>query len=63
MPVKSKSQWRRLGAMLDRGEITKAKFDEWTEGVSYDSLSERIGKKKRVAKKHKKKAKKKAKRV
>ncbi len=47
MPFKSRSQWRKFGAMLNRGEISKAKFDEYAQGVDYDKLPERIGKKKK----------------
>ena len=54
MPIKSKAQWRRFAAMLRRGEISRAKFDEWTHGVSFKSLPERVqGKKKRKRSKRK----------
>ena len=45
MPVKSKAQFRKFGAMYERGEISKKKLDEWTKGVDYNKLPERAKKK------------------
>lgn len=53
MPLKSKSQLRKFGAMLSRGEISKAKFDEWAHATkNIKKLPEKVKKsKKRKGKK------------
>lgn len=43
MPFKSKSQRRKFHAMLNRGEISKSKVDEW-ERETKDNLPERVKK-------------------
>lgn len=43
MPFRSKSQVRRFGAMVKRGEISKRKFREWlNETPSVGKLPERV---------------------
>lgn len=46
MPVKSKSQWRKLASEVNKGRMSQRKFQEWTHGINYDKLPER--KKKRT---------------
>ena len=46
-PVKSKQQWRKIWALVERGELTREKAKEMTEGVDYDKLPEKVKKKKR----------------
>jgi hypothetical protein len=47
-PFRSKSQVRKFGAMLKRGEITQATFDKWVKHTpkSLKKLPERVRKKK-----------------
>lgn len=40
--VKSKAQWAKFGAMMKRGEMSKAEFDRRVKGVDYDSLPEHV---------------------
>lgn len=48
MSFKSKSQLRKFGAMVKRGEMSKKTFDEWlSETPNVKSLPERLGKKKK----------------
>lgn len=48
MPFKSKAQVRKFGAMLKRGEISKATFNKWVKHTpNIKKLPERIKKKKR----------------
>ena len=53
MPFRSKSQVRKFGAMLRRGEISQATFDKWVKHTkgSLKKLPERIKKKKIIKKK------------
>jgi len=51
MPVKSKSQWRKIWAMVERGEMTKEKAREMTAGQNYKNLPESAPKKKKKRKK------------
>ena len=46
-PVRSKSQWRALAAKRRAGQISQAMWEEWTKGVKYDSLPEKVKKKRR----------------
>jgi len=49
MPFRSKSQVRRFGAMVKRGEISKEKFREWlSETPSVKALPERVKSKNKV---------------
>jgi hypothetical protein len=55
MPFRSKAQVRKFGAMVKRGEMSKAKFEEWLhETPNIKRLPERVGKKKVIKKKSKK---------
>ena len=46
MPFKSKSQVRKFGAMVERGEMSQAEFDKWLhETPSVKMLPERLKKK------------------
>jgi len=48
MPFKSKAQVRKFGAMVKRGEMSKAKFEEWLHKTpNIKKLPERIKKKKK----------------
>ena len=48
MPLKSKVQARKFGAMLKSGEISKATFDKWMKHTSnIKKLPERVKKKKK----------------
>jgi hypothetical protein len=58
MPFKSKAQRRKFYAMYQRGEITKAKLDEWERATTGKTLPERA-RSKTNAKKTRKKVKKK----
>lgn len=40
MPFKSKAQFRKFGAMLSRGEIDKATFDEYAHSTDFSKLPE-----------------------
>jgi hypothetical protein len=42
MPFSSKAQWRKFGELLEQGKISQETFDEWSHGVDYDSLPERV---------------------
>ena len=43
MPFKSKSQVRKFGAMVKRGEMTQAEFNKWLhETPSVKKLPERL---------------------
>ena len=43
MPFKSKSQWRMMGAKMARGEISKARFDEWArKSPKYGKLPNKV---------------------
>ena len=57
MPFRSKSQVRKFGAMLNRGEISQATFDKWVKHTkgSLKKLPERVKKKKKIKKKKKRK--------
>ena len=47
-PFRSKSQLRKFGAMVKRGEMSQKKFDQWLrETPNIKSLPERVGKKKK----------------
>lgn len=47
MPFKSKSQMRKFGAMMNRGEISKSKFKEWAHKTrNIKGLPEKVSKKK-----------------
>ena len=51
MPFRSKSQMRKFGAMLSRGEISKKKFDEWAHATkNIKKLPEKVKKKKKGGK-------------
>jgi len=58
MPFRSKAQVRKFGAMVRRGEMSKAKFEEWLhETPNIKRLPERVKKKtkkKKVTREHKK---------
>jgi len=55
MPFKSKAQVRKFGAMVKRGEMSKAEFDKWLKHTpNIKGLPERVGKKKVIKKKSKK---------
>jgi len=45
LPAKSKQQWNKMFALYKRGEITKEELDRFVKGVDYDSLPERVAKK------------------
>lgn len=45
MPFKSEAQRERARKQMERGEITKEKFDEWNEGTP-KNLPERLHPKK-----------------
>jgi len=47
-PFRSKSQVRKFGAMLNRGEISKATFDKWVKHTkgSLKKLPEKVKKNK-----------------
>ena len=48
MPFKSKAQVKKFGAMLKRGEITKATFNKWVKHTpSIKKLPERVKRKKK----------------
>ena len=48
IPFKSKSQVRRFGVKLERGEISKATFEKWKKHTpSMKKLPERAEKKKK----------------
>jgi len=48
MPFKSKAQVRKFGAMVKRGEMSKAKFEEWLHKTpNIKKLPERVKKKKK----------------
>ena len=48
MPFKSKSQLRKFGAMLNRGEISKATFDKWVKHTpNIKKLPEKVKKNKK----------------
>ena len=51
MPFKSKAQIRKFGAMLKRGEITKATFNKW---MKHTPNIEKLPERKRKTKKKKK---------
>ena len=56
MPLKSKAQLRKFGAMASRGEISQAEFKEWIyKTKNIKALPERVKKKKKkkVSKKRK----------
>lgn len=62
MPFKSKSQVRRFGAMVKRGEVSKKKFQQWLdETPNIKSLPERIKKKKKKTTKQTKRKRRKSK--
>lgn len=47
-PFRSKSQVRKFGAMVKRGEISQRKFDEWLKATpSVKKLPEKVKKKKK----------------
>ena len=51
MPFRSKSQLRKFGAMLSRGEISKKKFDEWAHATkNIKKLPEKVKKSKKKCK-------------
>lgn len=64
-PFKSRSQLRKFGAMVKRGEISQAKFDEWAHATkNIKKLPERVKPKKKsklakkkIMRKYKKKVK------
>jgi len=43
-PAKSKNQFRKMYALYEAGEITKAELDKFTKGVDFDKLPKRKGK-------------------
>ena len=48
MPLKSKSQLRKFGAMAGRGEISQAEFKEWRDKTkNIKALPEKVKKKKK----------------
>lgn len=48
IPFKSKAQIGKFGAMVKRGEMSKAKFEEWLhETPNIKSLPKRVKKKKK----------------
>jgi len=52
MPFKSKAQMRKFGAMLKRGEISKATFDKWVKHTkNIKSLPEKVKKRKKKKRK------------
>ena len=55
MPFKSASQRRKFYAMLARGEISKAKVEEWEKATKGKKLPERVKPKKKSTKKRAKK--------
>ena len=61
MPFKSQAQRRKFYAMLARGEISKAKVEEWDKATGKKKLPERVKKVAKHAKKARKKVKKKTK--
>lgn len=47
MPIKSKSQLRKFGAMLKRKEISKSTFEKWVRHTpNIKKLPEKVRKKK-----------------
>ncbi len=42
MPARSKAQYRKMLALYKAGHIDKETLEEWTKGVDYDSLPERL---------------------
>lgn len=50
MPFKSQAQVRKFGALMRRGKISKAKFDEWAHATDMSHLPERKDKTKYVRK-------------
>ena len=52
MPFRSKAQVRKFGAMVKRGEMSKAKFEEWLHGTpNIKRLPEKVKKKTKKIKK------------
>jgi len=47
MPATSKAQWRKLALLHKQGKISDEEWRRFTEGVNYDSLPERVKKKRR----------------
>lgn len=45
MPVRSKAQLAKFGALKAQGKISDAMFHEWTQGVDTSKLPERVGEK------------------
>jgi len=51
MPLRSKAQLRKFGAMLTRHEISKATFDKWVKHTpNIKKLPERVKKSKKKCK-------------
>ena len=57
MPFKSQAQRRKFYAMLARGEISKAKVEEWEKATKGKKLPERVKPKKKTTKKRSRKKK------
>lgn len=51
MPVKSRRQWRKLWALVERDEMTEEKAKEMTAGQRYKDLPETVKKKRKKKKK------------
>ncbi len=64
MPFKSRSQWKLCFALERQGKsFGKKSCKEWTKGVSYRSLPNKVSDKKSVKKTQRKGSKKKSKRM
>ena len=52
IPFRSKAQVRKFGAMVQRGEISREKFDEWAHATkNIKGLPERLKRKNKKKKK------------
>ena len=50
MPIRSRSQWRKMRLLLRQGKISRKEWNEWVKGVNFQSLPERVPKKRKTKK-------------
>ena len=47
MPVRSRSQVRKLAQLMGQGKISETTFYEYLDGVNLKNIPDRVGKKRR----------------